>query len=217
MPSPIRKVTDQDKLQTPLHESQLLRIVIPMQQYDPMALTDAEADFLYAMWKGAAPGSKVFSSKGMDTGHIFRLKDKGYLQGPGQDVELTAKGKKLIIEMVTNEPNSFLKQAGSAKDVQYREVRAKKEAAKRPRQTHTGRKKTATAKCSDCDCPYGTCPHCGQPGIMTERRPDGDSQCANGHSFPRQAQSPSGPKKPYNMREQSIKRMESRANKNQRP
>lgn len=31
---------------------------------------------------------------------------------------------------------------------------------------------------------YGTCPECGGPGISTERRMDGNSFCAAGHSFP---------------------------------
>jgi hypothetical protein len=31
---------------------------------------------------------------------------------------------------------------------------------------------------------YGTCPQCGGPGVSTERRMNGNSQCAAGHSFP---------------------------------
>lgn len=33
--------------------------------------------------------------------------------------------------------------------------------------------------------PYGFCPQCGAKGVMTERRIDGDSTCANGHKLPR--------------------------------
>ena len=33
--------------------------------------------------------------------------------------------------------------------------------------------------------PYGTCPECGQPGVSTERRIDGNSFCAAGHEFKR--------------------------------
>lgn len=32
--------------------------------------------------------------------------------------------------------------------------------------------------------PYGFCPTCGAPGINTERRPDGHTICAQGHSHP---------------------------------
>ena len=30
---------------------------------------------------------------------------------------------------------------------------------------------------------YGNCPHCGQPGQMRERRPDGNDTCVNGHVY----------------------------------
>lgn len=32
---------------------------------------------------------------------------------------------------------------------------------------------------------YGPCPICGQPGIMSERRIDGNTFCAAGHAFKR--------------------------------
>lgn len=32
--------------------------------------------------------------------------------------------------------------------------------------------------------PYGYCPECGAPGVMRERRPDGDDKCSNGHQYP---------------------------------
>lgn len=31
---------------------------------------------------------------------------------------------------------------------------------------------------------YGLCPTCGAPGVLRERRPDGNDQCANGHWYP---------------------------------
>lgn len=31
---------------------------------------------------------------------------------------------------------------------------------------------------------YGFCPKCGAPGIMRERRPNGNDRCANGHEYP---------------------------------
>lgn len=34
------------------------------------------------------------------------------------------------------------------------------------------------------DEPYGICPTCGEPGVSTERRMNGNSVCVNGHTFP---------------------------------
>lgn len=33
----------------------------------------------------------------------------------------------------------------------------------------------------DFQNPYGVCPSCGAPGVTSERRPDGNTTCANGH------------------------------------
>lgn len=32
--------------------------------------------------------------------------------------------------------------------------------------------------------PYGSCPLCGAPGVMRERRPNGNDTCVNGHTYP---------------------------------
>jgi hypothetical protein len=32
--------------------------------------------------------------------------------------------------------------------------------------------------------PYGFCPACGAPGVNRERRPDGNDECHNGHTYP---------------------------------
>jgi hypothetical protein len=31
---------------------------------------------------------------------------------------------------------------------------------------------------------YGFCPHCGAPGSLRERRPNGNDHCENGHTYP---------------------------------
>lgn len=31
---------------------------------------------------------------------------------------------------------------------------------------------------------YGYCPHCGEPGVSRERRPNGNDTCATGHTYP---------------------------------
>lgn len=34
------------------------------------------------------------------------------------------------------------------------------------------------------EAPYGYCPECSAPGVMRERRPNGDDKCSNGHRYP---------------------------------
>lgn len=36
----------------------------------------------------------------------------------------------------------------------------------------------------DKSSPYGSCPRCGSPGEMRERRPNGNDICKNGHEYP---------------------------------
>ena len=31
---------------------------------------------------------------------------------------------------------------------------------------------------------YGYCPRCSAPGVMRERRPNGNDRCQHGHSYP---------------------------------
>lgn len=31
---------------------------------------------------------------------------------------------------------------------------------------------------------YGYCPKCGAPSVSRERRPDGNDECENGHTYP---------------------------------
>lgn len=35
--------------------------------------------------------------------------------------------------------------------------------------------------------PYGACPHCGKPGVVRERCPNGNDTCAGGHVYPSKA------------------------------
>jgi hypothetical protein len=39
--------------------------------------------------------------------------------------------------------------------------------------------------------PIGYCPKCGEPGMIRERRPNGNDQCPNGHSYPSKEARPS--------------------------
>jgi hypothetical protein len=96
-------------------------------------LTDPEANAIYTLWKNSPIGTTKFSSFscGVENKILTALKTKGYLAGFGDNVELTEKGKKVIIEMATHEPNAFEKHA---KQVQYSSILTKK-ASRRGRQT----------------------------------------------------------------------------------
>jgi hypothetical protein len=99
-------------------------------------LTDEEADTLYGMWKSAPPGNKRFQAPYGKARAIQSLKAKGYVTGM-DDVELTERGRKIIVEMATREPNALDRRAMPA----YSDMQ---KSAKRARQTFTG-KRTKTA------------------------------------------------------------------------
>lgn len=101
----------------------LFDLIFPKDMRVQAGLTDEEASVIYGMWKNSPVGSKQFAiSPEVDKKHISALKTKGYLAGFGSGIELTEKGRKVIVEMVTHEPNSLDKQA---KEVAYSVVKAK--------------------------------------------------------------------------------------------
>lgn len=109
----------------------VLDIILPKNMYtDHSAPNDAEANALYSLWKDSPPGGDNFVVPTHHRHLINAWKAKGLVQGFSDSLSLTDKGRKLIIEMVTNEPNSFAK---NAKAPRYSEVRAKKAASKKPR------------------------------------------------------------------------------------
>jgi hypothetical protein len=137
MPTRMTRVVDQDKFR----ESQLFYVIVPMTQVEQDKPSDEAVDALYKLWKSAPPGSKTLSASGIDSKLLRNLREYNVIQANGEAIELTDRGRRLISEMVTREPNSFLRNAG---DVTYRRVRADKEAFNRPRQTHV-QKRRATA------------------------------------------------------------------------
>lgn len=73
-----------------------------------ICLTDEEAELLYKAWKQSPPGAAhIKVGQDADTRYLSSLKTKGYIAGFGDHLEITPKGKKLIVEMVMHEPNSF--------------------------------------------------------------------------------------------------------------
>jgi hypothetical protein len=110
----------------------MFEIFLPREMFDQLGLNDKEADVLYKMWKDSSPGSKKYSANNADSAAIVGLKTKGYVVGSGNELEFTEKGKKIIREMVTSEPNSFDK---NSKSLSYSGIKNK--SAKRQRQTFT--------------------------------------------------------------------------------
>ena len=95
------------------------------------SLSDTEANLLYRLWKNAPAGTNKFAvSEEADLKTMSALKGKGYLAGFGSSLEFTDKGKKIIVEMVTHQPNAFDKRAT---EVSYSSIKAK--ASTRPKQS----------------------------------------------------------------------------------
>jgi len=102
-----------------------------------ICLSDEEAAFLYSAWKQMPQGSSHFGmSPTANTKCVNSLKTKGYLSGFGDRLEFTPKGKKLIVEMVMHEPNSFDK---NGQIPSYSNIKAKT-AGQRQRQTFVTKK-----------------------------------------------------------------------------
>ena len=108
----------------------LFDLVFPKNMRLQAGLTDSEAQALYNLWKGSPIGTTKFAmGENIDKNQILALKTKGYLVGYGDNIQLTSKGKKVIVEMATHEPNAFEKHAG---ELTYSGIKSK--ANTRPRQ-----------------------------------------------------------------------------------
>lgn len=102
----------------------ILDIIMPRPKMsDPSMPSDAEAGALYSLWKSSPPGTNTFSVPIEHRSMISAWKVKGLVDGMAEQLCLTDKGKKLIVEMVTNEPNAFSKKSAS---LSYNEIRSKK-------------------------------------------------------------------------------------------
>lgn len=104
----------------------ILDIILPKEMMDPNSPSDREAEALYTMWKSSPPGVETFSVPMEHKGLINQWKSKGLVSGFSDSLSLTDKGKSVIIEMVTSEPNAFEK---SAKAPSYSQVKAKKKSS----------------------------------------------------------------------------------------
>lgn len=95
---------------------------------------DVEANALYSLWKNSKPGQEAFEVPNEHKQHINGWKANGLVEGFSNGLKLTDKGRKMIIEMVTSEPNAFEKNARSPL---YSEVKAKKTEATKARITRS--------------------------------------------------------------------------------
>ena len=121
-------------------ESQgLFDLIFPREMRQQAGLTDAEANFVYSLWKSTPVGTTAFSiPKEASKSTVNALKAKGYLTGYGSGIELTERGKKVIVEFATHEPNAFSKNAG---EMSYSQIKAK--ASHRPIQALVKKQKCA--------------------------------------------------------------------------
>lgn len=118
----------------------LLDFLLPKLYVDAAKLSDKEASTLYTIWNDSPPGSKSFNlPPNADSKTVFALKTKGYIAGFGSSIELTDKGRKILVEMVTNEPNALEKKS----EISYSRIQEKK-ANLRQRQSFT--KKASSEK-----------------------------------------------------------------------
>jgi hypothetical protein len=109
----------------------LLDLIMPRLYIDATRLSDTEASTLYKLWNSSPTGARAFRvPEGIDSRTIFALKTKGYVSGFGDSLELTDKGRKILVEMVTNEPNALEKKS----EISYSKIQEKK-AHQRPRQS----------------------------------------------------------------------------------
>ena len=106
-------------------------ILFPKSLRMQASLSDSEANLLYRLWKNSPVGTNKFAvNEESDQKIIASLKVKGFLAGFSGALEFTDKGKKIIVEMVTHQPNGFDRRAT---EISYSQIKAK--ASKRPRQS----------------------------------------------------------------------------------
>lgn len=91
----------------------------------PIPISDAEAQTLYDMWQKSPPGGNKIEAAG-DAEVLKTLSSKGYIRSSSGGVEITDKGRAIIVEMVTNAPNAL-----SSKPMPtYRQIKLKADQAK---------------------------------------------------------------------------------------
>jgi hypothetical protein len=112
----------------------LLDIILP-KDFRPTknVPTDEEAKALYTLWKDAPNGTSAFALDNGNKKFLSGWKVKGLVSGIAEHIELTEKGRKLIVEMVTNEPNAFSKSSAvETNKIVKNSMKDKKEPEQKP-------------------------------------------------------------------------------------
>jgi hypothetical protein len=96
---------------SPRKESQFMDILLVRRMLENYTLSDSEAKALYEAWEKTPPGSRYLDSSIMGDKYVASLNKKRYIERRAEGFVLTEHGRKVIIEMVTNQPNAFDKKA----------------------------------------------------------------------------------------------------------
>jgi len=91
-------------------EGQFMDILLLRNIMESFSLSDAEAKALYKGWEETPPGSKVLDAMAIGEKYLPALNKKKYIERKADGFVLTERGRKVIIEMVTNQPNAFEKE-----------------------------------------------------------------------------------------------------------
>jgi len=117
----------------PTKEGQFMDILLVRRMIDNYMLSDSEAKVLYEAWANTPPGSKILDSKSIGDKYLSSLNKKRYIERKADGFVLTEEGRKVIIEMVTNQPNAFDRKASppSYSQIKSKSASANKRAMKR--------------------------------------------------------------------------------------
>lgn len=102
--------------------------IMMIQRKPVLPIDDKAAETLYNLWKNNLD-RKIAANT--DSKNLSTLIEKGYIRKTGEIIELTDKGRNLVLEMGLSSPNSFAK----APMPTYSEIKTK--SAKRDRKTFT--------------------------------------------------------------------------------
>lgn len=116
-------------------QSQFMDILLIRRLVEQHAISDSEAKALYEAWKQSPPGSKVLDANRLGEKYLSSLNRKKYISQNGDKFILTEQGRKVIIEMVTNQPNAFEKdpQPPSYSEIKKKASDVRKKAQRRGR------------------------------------------------------------------------------------
>lgn len=79
--------------------------IMLIQKNPILAIDDKSAETLYNIWKESTNDQVVLKSDN----NIGTLLEKGYIRKNGNGIEITEKGRNLVLEMGLNSPNAFSK------------------------------------------------------------------------------------------------------------